>query len=274
MYCRNCGNEMPEGSKFCGKCGKQLRYENISLKDENSKVKRQYESQIITDNVEKYKKIVKVSLLTAIISFVIVIITANMSSDFTINFIWNLSKIVFFISSLVYGIGIIACTVSARKNHVRLRGWISVAQTLTMVMVIVAIFIGGVGFVVNLSDNKQMKQNANATSNQQSQSSSHSNNNYGSIDFNNPSNIKNGEIAFRKYADDLGIVVIKNINVKYLETDGKGKYAFQGTVAVSFNSMSSYSQTETWYIVVDFVNNTYEGSNSLESAKFASGWNN
>ena len=208
-------------------------------------------------NESKYKKIVLVDLEILVASFITVCVTANAQ-----NIVWNLSKIVFFISLFVYCISIFLVSVEAKKNKKKLTGWISVVQTITIVIIIFFIIIGISSYFSNRAYKNSVKKitqnNSNITSN---------------LDYNNPCNIKNGEIAFRKYARGMNLI-LKNIKVEYLETDGKGRYAFKGDVAVSFSSTSNYSQTETWYIVIIMKGNqyTYEAGYSVDNVKFASKW--
>ena len=32
MFCKNCGNELPDGSKFCSKCGAAVQAESVVKK--------------------------------------------------------------------------------------------------------------------------------------------------------------------------------------------------------------------------------------------------
>ena len=34
MYCRNCGNKLPEGARFCGACGAEQKQSMVNA-DEN-----------------------------------------------------------------------------------------------------------------------------------------------------------------------------------------------------------------------------------------------
>lgn len=257
MFCSKCGNKIKEGERFCGRCGNPVN--NL-----NEASNHNIEEKKVNNNIEKYKKVVLISLIVLVISFILVGITSSIQTTPGGSIIWSLAKIVFFVSLLIYGIGIIAVTVVAKKNKQKLKGWISAVQTITLIIVITAIVMWICAYFSNRSYE-------NAVKNAREELTSNNSTSTSSLDFNNPSNIKNGEIAIRDYAASMNLT-LKNIDVKYLETDGKGKYAFKGTVAVSFDSMPSYSQTENWYIVIDMNTSNYEGAYSLESAKFAMRW--
>ena len=55
MFCSNCGQELPQGSKFCMSCGKSL--------SENSSIEIQSRD---TDNTQGVLKVVRVSGMTAL----------------------------------------------------------------------------------------------------------------------------------------------------------------------------------------------------------------
>ena len=43
MFCKFCGNELPEGANFCTKCGKVVSHEDISAASVNAPVTTEYE---------------------------------------------------------------------------------------------------------------------------------------------------------------------------------------------------------------------------------------
>ena len=143
MHCVNCGNEIKEGQKYCGKCGTKVSNNN-NLDNQNISD---------TKNIglfEKFKKLVLITLIIGILSFIIVAIT---SSGETI--IWNISKIVFFISLALYCIGIIACTIISKKNKIKLKGWLGTVQTIT-IAIIIAVFVVFIISKIIKSQDKQI----------------------------------------------------------------------------------------------------------------------
>ena len=147
MHCVNCGNEIKEGQKYCGKCGTKVSNNNT------------LDNQNISDTkniglFEKFKKLVLITLIIGILSFIIVAIT---SSGETI--IWNISKIVFFISLALYCIGIIACTIISKKNKMKLKGWLGMVQTITIAIVIAAIVIFIISKLINRNSDKNLEIN-------------------------------------------------------------------------------------------------------------------
>ena len=120
MYCSKCGKEVKNGDKFCSKCGQQV--------DKNLK----------KNKFEYCKKTALIGLLVALIAFVLMLLTDNKD----LRTIWNICRIVVFIALVVYFIGIISCTVIARKNNQKLKGWLSWAQVITAIIIIVVIFVG------------------------------------------------------------------------------------------------------------------------------------
>ncbi len=71
MVCKNCGNELQEGEKFCGKCGNQI--DNI----ENSQ-------QIKKDKTNKINKkiiIVMISIVTVIILGIVIFVVNNAKTN-------------------------------------------------------------------------------------------------------------------------------------------------------------------------------------------------
>jgi len=131
MFCKNCGNEINNNDKFCSKCGKEVQNTIETSTLDN------------VDYLDKPKKLVKISLICTIISFIMVAITSNGNDN---NIVWNISKIVFAISLITYCIGIIMCTVISITKKQKLKGWISTVQFITIVILItgIVIAIGGV----------------------------------------------------------------------------------------------------------------------------------
>lgn len=68
MYCRNCGNEIREGSSFCGKCGTKIEVKF----EENKKTNK-------TNKNIKQKKYVVISLLLFVIIFISVCVIVNIN---------------------------------------------------------------------------------------------------------------------------------------------------------------------------------------------------
>lgn len=142
--CKKCGANLQEGEKFCGKCGKKV--ENIAEITRTSDKK---------EFLEKSKKVVLVSLITCITSFVVTGLTADGNP-----FIWNIAKLIFFISLIVYCIGILYCTIISKKNKQKLNGWIGVVQTLTFSILIVATIVGICTALSDRDWNKKTKANS------------------------------------------------------------------------------------------------------------------
>lgn len=67
MYCRNCGKELPDGSKFCSECGCQI--------EEKQSITNEQEFEVKQDNTVTEQKN-KIILLVSKIAFVIIPIIA------------------------------------------------------------------------------------------------------------------------------------------------------------------------------------------------------
>ena len=52
-YCNNCGHFNPDGSKFCGNCGKNLENENNN-KQTNNEQKEHHTRKSIIDSINEY----------------------------------------------------------------------------------------------------------------------------------------------------------------------------------------------------------------------------
>lgn len=95
------------------------------------------------------------------------------------------------------------------------------------------------------------------------------------INFKNPSSIENGKVISNKYVtNDLGCI-IKNMNVNYIESDNKGRYAFKVESAISSEYSPNGSMPFTFYVILIIEGNnqySYEGSIDYSSAKLSSNW--
>lgn len=139
MFCKKCGNELKDDFEFCNKCGTKVNDDNI--------VKDKVQNNTNKMDIEKYKKVTLISVIALIISFILVGITASMQMTPTVNFIWSLSKIVCFMSLAIYLISMIVVTVISIKNKEKLKGWISVLQTITIVILLTVAVIAFFGYI-------------------------------------------------------------------------------------------------------------------------------
>lgn len=93
------------------------------------------------EKVKKMKKIIFVSLIISAISF---IITVNTPAD---QLIWYLSRMIFFISIIIYCISMLYVTIIAKKNNLKLSGWLGTMQFISLVIIILIIIMLIINFI-------------------------------------------------------------------------------------------------------------------------------
>lgn len=47
MFCRKCGEQLPDDAKFCGKCGTKVELPSLNDKDESVKSKKEKNKKLI-----------------------------------------------------------------------------------------------------------------------------------------------------------------------------------------------------------------------------------
>lgn len=232
---------------------------------ENNNVK---ESKDVTNETMNDSKIIdflrhwKKGFIGVAIFFIVSIILKRFAEH---SFLWEVGTITLGISILLFIVSMISGWYIMHKDKKKWPMWYAIIVGLIIAFIIMNI----ISYFIESSQQKRYEEA------RQEVETTLSDNNSSSINFNNPSDIKNGEIIFKEYAKELNCY-IQNMDIEYLTTDNNGRYAFKGKVAISFDANSSFSQTETWYVVLNIKDNneyTFSGAYSFDGVKLASGWN-
>lgn len=116
MFCNKCGNEVSEGASFCRNCGNKLTNE------------KKYD-------LNKWMKIFKIVLLIFIISIIVTAITSQLEFDL----IWQIARIITFITIPLVIIPFIICTIISFKNKEKVPLWFTILQGIIIVFIIISI---------------------------------------------------------------------------------------------------------------------------------------
>lgn len=116
MFCNKCGNEVSEGASFCRNCGNKLTNE------------KKYD-------LNKWMKIFKIALLIFIISVIVTAITSQLEFDL----IWQIARIITFITIPLVIIPFIICTIISFKNKEKVPLWFTILQGIIIVFIIISI---------------------------------------------------------------------------------------------------------------------------------------
>lgn len=75
MFCKNCGNEMKDGVKFCGKCGAEQTIQNDLLSKSETQEGTSESSRMNSEGIQSDKETKKESsLLTNILAIIFAIV--------------------------------------------------------------------------------------------------------------------------------------------------------------------------------------------------------
>ena len=149
MYCKNCGNKIPDDSKFCIYCGTNLKEEKSINVDNNSKVyKEQYYHK--KSRIKKIINIITDIILWCIPAFMIVIGILNIS--------YSLINVIYII------IGLIACPYVVNLLNIRffkgkIKKW---TQVLFVVLLFTFCIFTNISFFYN---NRNPNENKDSSTN-------------------------------------------------------------------------------------------------------------
>lgn len=106
--------------------------------------------------MNKWKKVVLISFIIVIIAF---ILTTILSLTYTLGIVYDLTRMVFGIALCIYLIGIVACTIIAKKNNEKLKGWLKNLQTITIVIVCTSVIMIIVSMISNYNEEDKFEKN-------------------------------------------------------------------------------------------------------------------
>lgn len=132
MFCNKCGNEVSEGASFCRNCGNKL----INRKEYD---------------LNKWIKNLKIALIIFIISVIVTAITSQLE----IELIWQIARIITFITIPIVAIPFIICTIVSFKNKEKVPIWFTILQGIVIALIIISIITG----IINKKQEDKLKEN-------------------------------------------------------------------------------------------------------------------
>jgi cytochrome bd-type quinol oxidase subunit 2 len=99
-------------------------------------------------DLNKWKKVLTISILIFVMAVIIVIFTAD---NVSVRIIWNIARVVTFITIVIMGITVVASTVICKNNNEQKPKWLNIAQIVTVIIVSLTIIIT----IATISTNKK-----------------------------------------------------------------------------------------------------------------------
>ena len=132
MFCNKCGSEVSEGASFCKNCGNKL----IDRKKYDLK---------------KWLKIFRIVLIIFIIEVIATAITSQLEFDL----IWQISRIITFITIPLVIIPFITCTIISFKNKEKVPLWFTILQGIIIAFIIIFI----ISSIIEKKQNDKLQEN-------------------------------------------------------------------------------------------------------------------
>ena len=132
MFCNKCGNEVSEGASFCRNCGNKLTNE------------KKYD-------LNKWMKIFKIALLIFIISVIVTAITSQLEFDL----IWQIARIITFITMPLVIIAFIIYTIISFKNKEKVPLWFTILQGIIIAFIIIYIITA----IIDKNEKEKLQKN-------------------------------------------------------------------------------------------------------------------